>query len=202
VMNMILAFCIYLVVFALHGEDRAPGIVGVAQPGGPAWKKGFRPGTKIVRIGDLQNPYFDEMSRQVFKTGRDRDVDMTIETYSNGRAMRQDVQVRPIRRGEVLAPMLLVSGSQVPELVRKRNGESQTMPATAAARSEPNFEFGDRVIAATDPDDPSKVTPLREDPRRPGIGALDHYDLERRFQLLLNETITLRVQREGAPSPI
>jgi regulator of sigma E protease len=201
VMNMILAFCIYLLVFSLHGEERAPGVVGVAQPGGPAWRKGFRPGSKIIRIGDKQNPYFDEMSRAVMKAGGDHDIDMVFETFSGGRATPHEVQIRPIRKGEILAPMLLVTGSRIPELVRK-GGESPTVPDSAASRAEPKFEFGDRIIAATDPKNSSQITPLREDPRRPGSGALDFYDLDRRFQFLLEMPVTLRVERDSAPSPV
>src|SRR5262249_49067606 len=100
------------------------------------------------------------------------------------------------------APMLLVTGAHVPELVRKRAGGSPTVEDSSASRCEPKFEFGDRFVAATDPDDLSAVMPLRPDPRRPGSGELDYFDLDRPFQLLPDNAVTVRVQRAGPPSPV
>src|SRR5262249_42970892 len=55
-MNMLLALICYMIVLMTHGEDRAVGVVGNVAPGGPAWKKGLRPGTLIQRIGDRTDP--------------------------------------------------------------------------------------------------------------------------------------------------
>ena len=43
---------------------------------------------------------------------------------------------------------------------------------SAASRAQPAFEFGDVIVATTDPADPSRVTELPADPlRRRAIGA-------------------------------
>src|SRR5262245_13034847 len=204
VMNMILALVCYLFVYMTHGEDRNPGVVGSVGPGGPAWKKGLRPGAYIRQIGDRQNPYYDELQRVVMRSGKDKPVHIVFDTFDvTGQSKHFDTEITPARGDDILAPMLLVRSASVPVLVHRIGGlKAPVAPNSAAARAEPPLEFGDRVIAATDPDHPDQVTPLRPDPRHPENGSRDYYDLENRLQRLAGKPLVVRIQRDGAPGHI
>ncbi len=204
VMNMFLALVCYLFVYMTHGEDRNPGVVGSVGPGGPAWKKGLRPGAFIREIGDRQNPYYDELQRVVMRSGKEKPVHIVYDTYDTAGIVKHfDTEITPARGDDILAPMLLVRSASVPVFIRKiGNIKAPVLPHSPAASADPPLDFGDRVIAATDPDHRDQVTPLRQDPRHPDSKSLDFYDLEDRLQRLMGRKIVLRVQRAGTPTPI
>jgi regulator of sigma E protease len=203
-MNMLLALICYVFVFMTHGEDRNVGVVGSVAPGGPAWKKGLRPGAFIHQIGNRTEPYYDELQREVMRAGKDSAVAIVFDDYGpSGASKRYDTAITPVRSDEILAPMLLIRSGTTPALLRRTGDIKQpVIPGSAAANATPPLESGDRVIAATDPDDSAKITPLRTDPRLPGTGALDYYDLERRIQRLAMKPIVLRVERAGSSNPV
>jgi regulator of sigma E protease len=69
-------------------------------------------------------------------------------------------------------------------------------PGTAAALAEPALQFGDRIVACSDPADPMHtVTDLPDDPRYPGHGRHDYFAFARRMKLLAGEPVVLRVER-------
>jgi regulator of sigma E protease len=59
------------------------------------------------------------------------------------------------------------------------------------------FEFGDNILAATNPDKQFQLDPLPPDPRNPGSGRLDYYEFDRRLQLLAGQFLTVRVRHEN-----
>ncbi|HWY85826.1 MAG TPA: RIP metalloprotease, partial [Gemmataceae bacterium] len=76
-------------------------------------------------------------------------------------------------------------------------------PHSAAARATPSpFEFDDKIVATTDPDqsgtdayDPARTKELPDDPRFPNHGRRDFFELWRRFQLLAGKNMIVVVER-------
>ena len=64
VMNVLFAFAIAVLAYELGVKD-APCVVGGVAPGGPAWTAGLRPGDRVVRIGDRENPRFRDLQSRV-----------------------------------------------------------------------------------------------------------------------------------------
>ena len=54
---------------------------------------------------------------------------------------------------------------------------------SAAAGAVPAFDFGDQIIATTDPDHPDQVTELPKDPRDPTGKQYDYFTFGRRSSL-------------------
>jgi regulator of sigma E protease len=84
-----------------------------------------------------------------------------------------------------------------------RSFEYPVSARSAAREAKPPFEFEDRIVATTDPDqpqgyDPKKVRELPLDPRNPGSGLRDYFEFRRRMQELAGKEVTIRVLR-GAP---
>jgi len=100
-------------------------------------------------------------------------------------------------------PLLGILSSQIPVLAAayKREKISYTIDS-AAARAEPGFAVGDRIIAASSPDDAAQVTPLARDPRRPDHDQLDYFDLRRRLQRLMGKAMNVHVERVGTSGGI
>src|SRR5262250_1968127 len=63
-MNVILAILVFTLVFKFHHEywiyERQPMNVFSVDPGSVAEKAGIRPGDKIVKVNDIQNPNWNQ----------------------------------------------------------------------------------------------------------------------------------------------
>jgi regulator of sigma E protease len=56
------------------------------------------------------------------------------------------------------------------------------------------FQFGDTIVATTDPDQPDRVTALPPDPRNPGSKLGDNFEYERRLRRLADRVMVIRVR--------
>jgi regulator of sigma E protease len=65
-MNVLLAFCLWTGVFMVHYEYAAvidgPAFVGYIMPGTPAAAAGIQPGDRIVRVDNIENPNWEQVS--------------------------------------------------------------------------------------------------------------------------------------------
>jgi regulator of sigma E protease len=200
VMNLILAVVCFIGVYMTTGVTQHPGVVGIAEPGGPAWEKGLRPGTMILQVGARAKPFYEELQREVLNSSPDQPLTLKYETFEGGAKTVHETKIVPKRTEEIPIPLIGIRSSSVPELAPKvRRLKSPVRPDTPAAAASPAFEFGDKIVAATDPDNPSAVTPLAPDPR--GSGKADFFDLRRRMQRLVGRPMTFEVQpAAGGPA--
>ena len=60
--NLLLAVFIFMGIFAAYGQPRALSVIGAVVPGSAAAVAGFKPGDRIVAIGDTAIDQFDEIS--------------------------------------------------------------------------------------------------------------------------------------------
>ncbi len=76
--NTILAFIAFIVAFKI-GVPFISAEVGQAMPGMPAWEAGIRPGDKISRIGNVNDPDFEDIFISVALDGSTNGINMEIE---------------------------------------------------------------------------------------------------------------------------
>jgi regulator of sigma E protease len=70
---------------------------------------------------------------------------------------------------------------------------------SAAAKADKPFEFGDHIVATSDPDHPGgALMELPDDPRFPKHGHRDFFEYLKRCQLMAGKNMVLRVQRGEA----
>jgi regulator of sigma E protease len=81
-----------------------------------------------------------------------------------------------------------------PMTVQLRGGADPNAAVQELKLEPGRFEFGDTILATTDPDHPDKMKPLPEDPRNPGSGRLDFFALGRREQQLIGQFMVVRVR--------
>ncbi len=60
--NLFLAVLIFMGIFAVYGQQRSPSVVGAVLPGSAAAVAGFKPGDRIVAVGETAIDQFDEIS--------------------------------------------------------------------------------------------------------------------------------------------
>src|SRR5262249_35119914 len=151
----------------------------------------------ITRIGGVEDPFFEDLMVTVMASESGEKLDFVYRLP--GREPVK-VEIEPRKESTDLKPMIGISPPSALQFEEKRyygkSFKQPVWPHSAGARANPPFEFGDRIIATTDPQDPSKVTPLPDDPRKPGGVQRDYFEFSRRMRLLAGRPVTIRVQRE------
>jgi regulator of sigma E protease len=203
-MNVILAFACFVFVYRTHGAERAPGVVDRVEPGSPAWKLGVRTGDVIHGIGSKgPNPYFDDLRPVVMNSKEGEKLNFVWSQPDQPEKDWQHAQIEPRRMAEDSRPVIGIAPPPEPTLppaqARKRH-EFPYFYTSAAAAAEPRFEFGDTIIATSDPLDPKKLLPLPSDPR--GSGHADYFEYLRRLHLLAGKEMLIRVRREEPPEEV
>lgn len=194
IMNVLLGGVCFAVVY-LHGVEEAPAIASSVEPGSGAWRAGLRPGTEIEKINNRVDPWFDDIRPAVTSVRKGEQVSLVVD-YGG---QRREVAVEPLRQEGALFPQLGILPPQQLVLRNFRRGDVPPFgPGTPAAVATapdggPGFKPGDRIVAMTDPADPTRVTPI--DPnwnKLPG----EFFDYDRRLVALANQTITVHVVRK------
>lgn len=100
VMNVIFAFIFAMVAFRV-GVPSMPCIVGGTDPGAPAWVAGLESGDKIIRIDDIQNPWYDQLRNEVTLSGKGEPVELEVVRAATGEI--EDLELKPSRARRKIA---------------------------------------------------------------------------------------------------
>jgi regulator of sigma E protease len=188
VMNVIFGMACFVAAY-LHGVKEKPATVGSIEGGGAAWRAGMRSDDHIVRLGNRENPTFDDLRPIVMSSDKGEQLPIA---WTRGE-QRLEGTVSPIRDEGQRFPQLGIAPPSRLELI---SGVKQKVPpffpGTPAAQAKSadgkGFEPGDRVVAMTNPDDPSRgLTEVK-----------DYTDYHKRMVLLAKEPVTFRVQRKDS----
>jgi membrane-associated protease RseP (regulator of RpoE activity) len=225
IMNVLFGFLCFVIVYRYHGVDRPPAVVWQTEAGSRAWEKGVRPGWQITRIGDKQDPWFDDMRVIVALSREGREVQFE---FVDRDGKKHAVPMEPFRDDNNLMPVIGVRPPDELRLLPERAKRQHSLPvsydsATARARAL-NLAPRDRVVEATSPLHGDAVKPLRVDlrpldavrallPRAP-VGVFsaalvaaersqqspgfEWQELAHRMSLAGDRTMELRVLRSGA----
>jgi regulator of sigma E protease len=199
IMNVILAIVCFVVVFRGPGKDRIAGVIGAVETGAPAFKYGLRSGAEILQIGDLNDPYFENLMVRVMAALPGEKLEFVSKRPGDSAPLH--LQIQP-RNDSAKGDKNFVIGLRPPssaDLSPRRYvaGEIKTpaWPGSAAAQATPAFEFGDKIVATTDPDHPGQIKDLPDDPRFPNHGRRDYFEFLKRLDRLAGQPIVLRVAR-------
>ena len=195
VMNVLLAIVCFIAVFQGPGKDRKSAIVNVVASGSPAFDKGLPTGAVITRIGDVENPYFEDLMAVVMATQEGQHLPLT---YQVGTEPPVTIQIEPRLSKEDTRPIIGISPPPRLQFEDKKFLSEFRNPValrSAASQAQPPFAFSDTIVAMTDPDRPDKVTELPLDPRKPGSKQRDYFEYARRMQRLAGKDVTIRVLR-------
>jgi regulator of sigma E protease len=196
IMNVLLGCVCFVLVYRLHGVDRAPAVVWMTDAGSPAWQAGVRTdGWTIVRIDNLSNPWFDDLKVKValssarplpfvFRKPDGTEVTLDIEPR------RGDNETMPVI-GVVPAPKLEVW----PASAKKHREVPFAYQSAAASAREIDLRPGDVVLKATDPDKGGELSDLKHDLK---TRTFDAAELCRRMTKLGAAPLTLEVNRADA----
>lgn len=204
IMNVLLAIVCFVAVYRIPGRDSQAAVVAAVDPGAPAYKVGVRTGDVIEQVGTVKNPLFDDLKRVVMSTVHGQYI--TVVVRPRGAEKPLELAIMPRKDPDDLVPVIGIVPTQRPQFRERRfvsrTVKSPTIPLSPAAQASPAFDFGDRIIGTTDPNDPTQVTSLPDDPRYPGHDQTDYFEFARRMQLLAGKDVIIRVQREGVSEPI
>jgi regulator of sigma E protease len=194
IMNAIFACIAFSAVFLGPGKPRVAAVVAAVDSGKPAFEEGLRTWAEIVKVNDIDKPYFEDLKFE------------TMATLS-------DIRIETLRRGVDKAPMsyditphqgsVRMIGIQPAvrlQLAAKKAAPGFPAPVetgSAAAKASQPFEFDDVIVGVTDPDfpnDKSKML-LPPDPRDPDGGMKDFAEFQRRMTVLADKEVTMLVER-------
>jgi regulator of sigma E protease len=195
VMNVLLAIVCFIAVFQGPGKDRKAAIVNIVDSGAPAFLKGLPTGAVIKRIGDVENPYFEDLMAVVMATNDGQHIPLT---YQVGDEPPVTLEIEPRLSKEDTRPMIGIAPPPRLQFEDKRflgDFRNPVVPHSAASQAQPPFAFSDTIVATTDPDQPDKVTELPLDPRKPGSKQRDYFAFAHRMQRLAGKDVTIRVLR-------
>lgn len=195
IMNLILG-CICFMVAYMHGVEETPAMVGTIGVGSAAWEEDLRAGDQITQIDDITRPTFDDIRPRVMSTSKGEPVRFRISSPSGS---ERDVNLVPRRNPEDLYPLVGINPVEQLTLKRTRRGDQpparRNSPAAKATTTDgSNFQGSDRIIAATDPDNPAAVKDIAKDSSGTKLDTLDYM---RRQQRLRGQKMTVRVDRNG-----
>lgn len=199
VMNIILASVLFVVVY-MNGLEEMPATVAQMEAGGTAWRQNIRSGSEIRKIGNRENPWFDDIRPIVWGTDKGDLIDLTLERGG----VRRDLKAEPILDDGAPFPMLGIAPAESLQIIHGKKYEDSPpfrigSPAGEAKGSDGvGFQYGDTVVGMSDPDHSDrKVTPLVSEKPEAVDGIFEYY---RRSALLAGEPITFQVKRIGQPN--
>lgn len=192
----LLALICGLLAIGYQPEEQLTGVIGAVEPGLPAWAAGAQSGATIHRIGDVNEPSFNDLLR-VLAFRNYASPEVAFDFALPGEPIRQTT-IRPRRNSNDATPLIGVSPPSSVRLVGPRLTTSHRRPAfigSPADRAAPPLAFGDEIIGATDQDSPETVQDLPADPRNPTSARGDYFELHRRMKRLAGREMTVRVRR-------
>jgi regulator of sigma E protease len=196
IMNVILGAVCFIFVYMTHGEQQVVGAVGAVEAGSAAWVKGVQADDVIYRVGNVENPSFNDLRIAVPLSGA-REIPLAFGPPGGKDII--ETTILPRRSNDDRSPPVIGVAPAYSLKLRDNRFLERKGPYlyhSAAARAEPPFQFGDEIIAASDPEQPSQVKELPPSPYNTQTQGRDYFDFRRRLQLLEGQPITVRVQRQ------
>lgn len=197
IMNVILGFVCFIFVYSTRGVEQFSAVVGAVDPSGAAWQKGLRSGALIHQIGDIKEPYFEDLQYEVILSSAGQQLALAYELPETGQ--RDEFLIEPRRDKKGPYPIIGVSPSYEMRLAGKvrRRGQPPVRFESPAAKAAPGFESGDVIVGMTDPENPAQVKPLPMDPRNKEARLPDYFEYRRRLRLLAGKPVTFEVKRQS-----
>ncbi|HVU87046.1 MAG TPA: site-2 protease family protein [Pirellulales bacterium] len=138
IMNVIFAFAVAVIAYKM-GVKENPCVVGRLWPGDPAWTAGLRPGDKIIRIGDIENPRFRNLQQRV-ALGDNLDKGVKFVVEREGASEPLEFTIYPDPTG--LAPRIGIFSASTTQLAKP-----PIVPVAPLGGKDSPFKPGDTIAA-------------------------------------------------------
>jgi regulator of sigma E protease len=205
IMNIFLAAGCFVGVYMTTGVNRPAGVIGTVDAGSPSWQKGLRPGIQLLKIGSTDHPMFDDVMPEVMHWKPGVPIPVTYEEFEGGKTETVVTEVVPRKNVDRGRPMIGIGPARAATLIPpSRKKLPPYVPGAVAASAEPPLRNGDRIVGTTEPDQPAdaydanRTAPLPDDPRDPGSGHRDYFELSRRLTRLAGREFVMQVLPEHA----
>jgi membrane-associated protease RseP (regulator of RpoE activity) len=165
IMNVLFGCLAFVAVYRLHGIERTTAVIGGIEAGGPAWQSGIRSAETVTRIGNAENPYFEDLKVRVsLSAAGDALAFQTKKRAPEGRDF--DGQITPRCDANDMSPVIGIVNAPQLVLVGPRAKSWRRLPVLyhsgAAAARVMDVDPGANVVEATDPDNPDKTTTVKD----------------------------------------
>ncbi len=202
IMNLISGCLFFVWVYMAHGEYRVYGTVGSVEPGSPAWENGVRSNSRFLKIGAIDNPYFDDFQREVMLSSEGQRIPMTF-TPADSPGKRIEVVLEPRRDKHNKLPLIgIASGSDLRLVEKRRPIPAPVMHNSAADKAQPAFAFNDTILGTTDPENPTQVKPIWTGTEPMSDAHLRYHEFRQRLDQLAGKDMVIRVRRAGAAGEV
>jgi regulator of sigma E protease len=188
IMNILLGAVCFVIIY-LHGVEEKPAVIAHIEPGSAAWRAGLHLGTEIEQINSRQHPWFDDLRPAISSTRKGETVQLVVDY----KGARETLSIEPLRQEGALYPQVGILPPDKLMLLNIRRGSIPPYRVGSPA-SEADFQPGDRIVAMTDPANPTQVTPIIPDWN--GLPG-EYFDYHRRLIALAGKPITFRVVRKA-----
>lgn len=196
IMNAILAVFCFIACYQGPGKQHPAAVIDLVDSSAPAFKHGLKSGGDIVKIDTQEKPTFSDFTQVVINSLASDRIQMTYVTHDKkGAATSHTTDIEPRLDKSDTKPIIGVAPPSRLQFISGRGLEEGPYFAGTPAHKA-RFHYGDVIVAMTDPDDPSRITDLPEDPRNPGQGQRDYFEFLRRMDLLADQHVTVRVKRK------
>jgi regulator of sigma E protease len=204
IMNALTGLVCFIVVYMAHGVEQQTAVIDKVEAGAPTWQKGLPSGAVLRQIGDIKDPYFEDLRYQVAFSSHGEKVKFVYELPDKPGKLEK-VEIEPRRAADSIQPIIgIVPAQRLMLPARRRKGSPIVSPHSPAAKAEPPFEPGDIIVGTTDPDnnaesyDPHKTKPLPRDPRNRERDQPDYFEFRRRLRQLVGKPVIIQVRRQAA----
>jgi regulator of sigma E protease len=202
VMNVILAFVCFIVVFQGPGKKQNSAVIGMVVPGSPAWEQQVPTGAWVHQIGTAHEPlYYADLLEEVMASSKGQQLPL-VYSVPPQQPRSKEVILTAVKGENNDRPMIGVYGPARLKFPPKRHMRGHDHPvylASAAVRAEPPFEFEDEIIGSSDPEHPSREwRTLPDDPRGAPPRQKDYFAFARRMRDLAGKPVVVRVKRKGS----
>lgn len=172
IMNIIFALIMAWIAFGI-GVPETPAVASGASAGSPAWEAGLKTGDRFLRVNEIEDPTYQELSEEVVLGDVEKGVDCLIESIDGS---TRELNLKP--RKTSIMPQIGVAPPMRAFVATK----DAVRPFTPAAElGEEGFHDGDQIVAV-------------------GTRSIDSYaDLASVLQTRIDEPLEYTVVRGGKP---
>jgi membrane-associated protease RseP (regulator of RpoE activity) len=195
VMNVILG-CVCFILAYHGGVKQSPAVVGLVEPGSPAWKHGMRSGQVIKHIGDVDNPYFEDLLFVVMLSREGQEF-RTVVAWPGPGEQERTFYITPRRDANDSKPVIGIAPPSTTQVATKqysRRGKFPPAYGPAGAARALVLHPGDVAVATSDPNN-SKQMNLLPVLKAAGTERTDYDALCQRFLELAGSPIMVEVRR-------
>ena len=138
IMNVIFAFIFAAIAYGI-GVPYIPCIVGQTSPGSAAYQAGIRTGDEITKIGNVENPSFNELKSGVTLGDLENGIPFTVRRAATGQD--ETIVLKP-RQESGLPKVGIISPFSL-----QLNEEKPVATASPAAAASSAFQGKDQIVA-------------------------------------------------------